>query len=80
MTLNGCRDYSDKAGALSSNLQLVFDAYLAYGSEDSSSNDKLSIPIFPIIYSTTCNTHTLTTGKQEEESASSGQRKQGVET
>lgn len=52
MTLNSCRDYSDKAQAVSSNLQLLFDVYLAYGSEESFGNEKTVHPylltvIFP---------------------------------
>ncbi len=80
MTLNSCRDYSDKAGALSSNIQPLFDVYLAYGSEDSSGNEQLCILIFPPISSTTySSTLHIKEGKHEEESATFGQRKQGVE-
>lgn len=54
MTLNSCRDYSDKARAVSSNLQLLFDVYLAYGSEESFGNEKMVHPylltiIFPSV-------------------------------
>ena len=74
MTLNKCRDYSDKAEALSSNLQPLFDVYLAYGSEDNSANEILSILIFPpylhLLYKFTLHI--------KEESATLGQMKTRV--
>lgn len=47
MTLNSCGDYSDKAGALSSNLQpSPLMPTLHMDQKTAPANDKLSIPIF----------------------------------